>query len=77
MTQQVYTVEEAAKYLKCHEQTIYNLIRNKKLLATKVGKEWRIHKVALDGILLGISPEEIQKSYLEGVEPATERRSAI
>jgi excisionase family DNA binding protein len=48
---QVFTVAEAAKYLKVHEQTIYKLLRSGKLKGAKVGKDWRIHKDILDEFL--------------------------
>lgn len=51
MTDQVFTVAEAAKYLKVHEQTIYKLLRTGKLKGAKVGKDWRIHKDVLDDYL--------------------------
>jgi len=47
----VFTVEEAARYLKVHEQTIYSLLRSGRLKGVKVGQQWRIHKEDLDEYL--------------------------
>lgn len=38
----MYTIEEVAKLLRFHPQTIYKLVRSKKLKSTKFIKEWRI-----------------------------------
>lgn len=53
MEDQVFTVEEAAKYLKVHEQTVYKMVRSGQLPAVKIGREWRIHKETLDKFLKG------------------------
>ncbi len=44
----IYTLEEAAKYLKLSEDTIRRLIKQKKLKAHKVGGQWRIKRQTLD-----------------------------
>lgn len=43
-----YTVQEAAELLKVHENTIYNLVRSKKLEHYKVGAQIRIEAAELE-----------------------------
>ena len=42
MEQQFYTAEEIATQLQIHHQTLLRFIREKKIKAIKVGKEYRI-----------------------------------
>lgn len=44
MAEELYTVEEAAKLLKLHVDTIRRLLRDKKLKGVKIGggRQWRI-----------------------------------
>lgn len=44
MENDILTVEEAAEFLKTSTKTIYKLINDKKLKATRVGRSWRITK---------------------------------
>ncbi|MFR1884787.1 MAG: helix-turn-helix domain-containing protein [Blautia sp.] len=48
----VITVEEAETLLKVSKKTVYKLIKEKKIKARKVGRNYRISKVSLC-ILLG------------------------
>lgn len=43
-----FTVEQVAKLLQVHWQTVLNYIKNGKLKAVKLGKGYRISKEALD-----------------------------
>ena len=47
-TQTFYTVPEAAALLKVHENTIYNLVRAKKIEHYKVGAQIRITATELE-----------------------------
>lgn len=38
----VYTLQEVADIMKVSRQTIYNYVTNKRLRATKYGKEYRV-----------------------------------
>ncbi|MDA8217420.1 MAG: helix-turn-helix domain-containing protein [Chloroflexota bacterium] len=49
----VLTVEEAAQYLRVHEQTVYQLLRTGQLKGAKVGRVWRIHRASVDAFLMG------------------------
>jgi excisionase family DNA binding protein len=51
MTEELYTVLQAAEYLQVCEKTIRRLINSKTLAASKVGKSWRIKKSDIDNYL--------------------------
>ena len=52
MESELYTVSEAADYLKLSTKTILRLIANKDLIASKVsGRSWRIRKFDVDDYL--------------------------
>jgi excisionase family DNA binding protein len=42
------TVEEAAVYLRVGKKTIYRLLKQGKIPATRVGQQWRFNKVSID-----------------------------
>jgi len=42
------TVEEAADYLRVGKKTIYRLLKQGKIPATKVGQQWRFNKASID-----------------------------
>jgi excisionase family DNA binding protein len=48
VTKQLYTVEEVAERLNLHVKTVRRFIRNGKLLAKRIGKEYRITRTTLD-----------------------------
>lgn len=39
----MWSLEEVAEYLGVSNQTVYNMIRDKRITAYKVGREWRFH----------------------------------
>ncbi|HEY6394374.1 MAG TPA: helix-turn-helix domain-containing protein [Candidatus Binataceae bacterium] len=43
MPNKVMTVKEVAEYLRCHESTIYRMLRRRQLPAFKIGTDWRFH----------------------------------
>lgn len=45
------TVAEVAEYLRVSEMTVYRLITNREIGATKVGRGWRIRASDLSGYL--------------------------
>lgn len=49
----IFTLEEAAEYLRLFPLTTYKLLRNGKLPGAKVGRQWRIRKADLDAYLQG------------------------
>lgn len=48
MSEELYTVEQAAERLKLHAKTVLRAIREARLRATRVGKSYRILKGDLD-----------------------------
>lgn len=48
---EVLNVEEVADLLKVSEQTVYNMIKDGRLKAVKVGREWRFMKQDIMSIL--------------------------
>ncbi|MDO8691858.1 MAG: response regulator [Dehalococcoidia bacterium] len=52
----ILTPAEAARYLRVHRETFYDLIRGGTVRASKVGGRWRINRVDLDIYLQGCAP---------------------
>ena len=50
---QVWTVDEAADYLRVSAQTVYRRLQVGKMPGAKVGKSWRLRKVDIDDYLRG------------------------
>ncbi|HEY8394944.1 MAG TPA: helix-turn-helix domain-containing protein [Thermaerobacter sp.] len=69
---EVMTVAEAAAYLRVDERTVRRLLRAGRLPGRKVGREWRLHKAALDRFLAGEEDEALSaedwKALLRGLE---------
>lgn len=57
MTEQLFTVEAAAERLQLHTRTVLRFIREGRLRATKIGKQYRILGSDLDA-LAGIAASE-------------------
>lgn len=51
MSDSIFTVAQAAEYLKVCEKTVRRLISKQELVASKVGRSWRIQKVDIDRYL--------------------------
>ena len=47
----VYTLDEVRELLHVTRRTVYNYIREGKLKAVKIGREWRVTQKALDSFL--------------------------
>jgi len=45
--EELYTLNEAEGFLKIKQRNLYNLIKEEKIEALKVGREWRISGEAL------------------------------
>ena len=50
---QPLTVDEAAAFMRCGINAVYDAIREKRLHAVKVGKSWRITREAIQRFLAG------------------------
>ena len=48
---EIFTPEQAAKYLQIDKETIYRYIRQGKLVASKLGRTYRIPKASIDLLL--------------------------
>lgn len=53
-----YTVPEAAKILRVHENTIYRLVRDKRIEHYKVGSQIRIAAAELERLKVPAMPNE-------------------
>jgi excisionase family DNA binding protein len=49
--QEIYTPEQAAEYLQVDKETIYRYIRKGKLVASRLGRTYRIPKGSIDLLL--------------------------
>lgn len=55
----MWSLEEVAKYLEVSNQTVYNMIRDKRIRAYKVGREWRFHPSDIEShVTLGCNIRE-------------------
>ena len=45
----VYTLDEVAEVLKITRRTLYTYVKEGKLKAVKIGREWRVSETALQG----------------------------
>ena len=51
MSDSLMTIAQAAEYLKVCDKTVRRLITRQELVASKVGKSWRIQKADIDKYL--------------------------
>ena len=47
-TDEILTIQELSDYLKVPVSTLYKLVREGSIPATKIGKHWRFQKDAID-----------------------------
>ena len=50
---QPLTIDEAASFLRCGVNAVYDAVRDGRIHAVKVGKSWRITREALQRFLAG------------------------
>lgn len=55
MRNDILTISQTAEYLQVCDKTVRRLISSKQLLASKVGKSWRIKKSDIDNYLVETS----------------------
>lgn len=67
MTQELYTVEAAAERLKLHNKTVLRFIREGRLRATKIGKQYRILRSDLDAFAGAGSAREAPAALVTAV----------
>ena len=73
---EIFTPEQAANYLQVDKETIYRYIRQGKLVASKLGRKYRIPKGSIDLLLWATrTREDITLREYTGSEIATFIRS--
>jgi excisionase family DNA binding protein len=45
---EIMTVETLARYLCCHQSTIYRMLKRKEIPAFKIGSDWRFSRTAIE-----------------------------
>ena len=53
-----YTIQEAAELLRVHENTLYNLVRKKKIDHYRIGNQIRITAAELEKLFVPAEPNE-------------------
>ena len=53
-----YTIPEAAELLRVHENTLYNLVRKKKIDHYRIGNQIRITAAELEKLFVPAEPNE-------------------
>jgi len=48
---EILTFDELSKYLKFSKSKLYNLVQQKKIPASKIGRNWRFKKTKIDAWL--------------------------
>jgi excisionase family DNA binding protein len=64
-----YTIEEVAELLSCHKDTIRRAIKAGKLIAGKLGKEYRISRIDLEAYYRAHGGGELFQSHEQETEP--------
>ena len=53
-----YTIQEAAELLRVHENTLYNLVRKKKIDHYRIGNQIRITAAELEKLFVPAEPDK-------------------
>src|SRR3989304_8761505 len=61
---EIMTPEQVADYLQFNKDTFYRLIRQKKLAATRIGRNYRVPKEDLELFLLANSTRDVVRQTL-------------
>ena len=61
MALKLYSVQEVAEILDLTRQTVYKMVNNGEIVASKVGKEWKIREQALEDLLDRTSNVKVEK----------------
>ncbi|MBM7114921.1 helix-turn-helix domain-containing protein [Archangium primigenium] len=66
MSQDLYTVEQVASLLDLHVRTVRVYVREGRLKATRIGKQYRITREAIEALTgRSMSPPERRRSHVE------------
>ena len=60
MSLETYNVAQAAAYLKCHPETVREMIRSGKLAAAKIGRSYCIRQIHLDALIAEAENQTVQ-----------------
>ncbi len=75
---EIMTPEQVADYLQLNKETVYRYIREGKLAASRLGRNYRIPKENVDLFLLATSTSQIARDALfNRLESAAERNKRI
>lgn len=75
---EVMTPEQVADYLQLNKDTVYRYIRDGKLVASKLGRNYRILKENVDLFLMATSTSQIAREALfNRLESVAERNKGI
>ena len=58
----IMTIDEVAKYLRLHKSTVYRMVRESQIPASKIGNQWRFRKDVIDSWLSTKESPEITKT---------------
>ena len=61
----IMTIDEVAKYLRLHKSTVYRMVRESQIPASKIGNQWRFRKDVIDSWLSTKESPEITKTSPE------------
>lgn len=81
MPRRMLTIDEVAALMRVHRNTVYRWCRSGRLPATKVGKDWRVSRDTIEGLIapaeenvirgakVVLGPEAVEPADLGGREP--------
>ena len=73
---EVMNVEEVSRFLRVTPQTVYNMLRDGRLAAAKIGREWRFAKEAVAALIGMPEPELAREALAEySVQMANTKRT--
>lgn len=62
----ILTVREVAEYLRMSETKIYQLVKERRIPAVRIGKSWRFRKDLLDDWLIQCTEPSVEEIELPG-----------
>ena len=75
---EIMTPEQVAEYLQINKETVYRYIREGKLVASRLGRSYRIPKANVDLFLLATSTSQAAREALfDRLESVAERNRGI
>ncbi len=78
IVKEIMTPEQVADYLQLNKDTVYRYIREGKLVASKLGRNYRISRANVDLFLLATSTSQIAREALfSRLENVAERNKGI